>query len=42
LAQINLFEDQIQIVTTLPKKHYKFFSFGDPVMDNGIYKFTFI
>jgi len=26
LAQTILFKDQVQIVTTLSKKHYKFFS----------------
>jgi len=42
LAQIVLFEDEIKILKTLSKKNYKFFSLGDPVMDNRIYKFTFI
>jgi len=35
-------EEEIKIVKTLSKKNYKFFSLRDPVMDNRIYKLTFI
>ena len=41
-AEIILFEDEIKIVKTLQKKNYKFFSLRDPVMDNRIYKFSFV
>ena len=40
-VQIILFKDEIRIVKTLSKKNYKFL-LQDTVMDNGIYKFTFI
>jgi len=42
LAQIILFEVEIKIFTTLSIKNYGLFSLWDPVMDNKIYKFTFI
>ena len=41
-GKIVLFKDEIKILKTLSKKIYKLFSLWDPVMDNRIYKFTFI
>ena len=38
----NFFEDELKIINLFRKNNYKFFSVFDPVMDNRVYKFTFI